>query len=796
MYKIFCLVFLLSIFSQTILAKSDLTQSLKTFEDSTVNHIREKIFLHIDRPSYLAGETLWFKINLVEGKSHKPLELSKVVYLEIVDDNSVPPIQTKVSVSGGFGHGNVYLPLTLKSGKYVVRAYTNWMKNFGSENFFEQEISIINTMYKSEVTEGTQDLAQSIQFFPEGGHLVNGIKSKVAFRVIDYNGEGIDFKGAIVNEDNDTVVLFNPSKFGIGHFYYTPQKGENVKAIIQTGTDRIISNKLPIAIENGYVMHVEGNEEELVISIDSNVDFEENISLVVHSKSGSVWYGKKVIRDGKAAFIINKNTLEEGVSRITIFDSETKPLAERLYFKYPKSILAINTSLEDKSFLQREKVTIDLSLQKDNLDTLLSSELSMAVYLVDSLNSTQENNIFHYLWLSSELKGKIESPDYYFEKIKDETVQHMDNLMLTHGWRKFELINKSVDQNSYRFIPEYEGLTIHGTIGNGDDISYSKIPLYLAATGEMVQLYGSRANEQGHFYFVTKNLFGKQKLVIQSNRHKDIKSLRLTLQNPFSKEITSRKFESVYLPPTYKSSIRARHIHMQTHNIYWNAENNKIAASVIDSTDFYDRVDNTYILDNYTRFPTMEEVMREFIPEVIVRKQDNNFIFRIVKEPQEIHMDNPLVLINNIPVFDINKIIEYNPLLVKRIDIIKDGFILEGEILLKGVINYRTYTNSLEEVNLDPAVTVIDYEGLQLPRIFYSPMYGDNVHDQSKPDFRNLLFWEPAINISGTESKEITFYTSDLPGKYIGVIQGVSNNGNVGYTSFSFDVNEKTVSKK
>jgi hypothetical protein len=75
-------------------------------------------------------------------------------------------------------------------------------------------------------------------------------------------------------------------------------------------------------------------------------------------------------------------------------------------------------------------------------------------------------------------------------------------------------------------------------------------------------------------------------------------------------------------------------------------------------------------------------------------------------------------------------------------------------------------------------------------------MYGDKADYQSKPDFRNLLFWEPTIKIAGTESEEITFYTSDLPGKYIGVIQGISNNGDMIYTNFSFDVNEKTVSEK
>ena len=122
--------------------------------------IREKIFVHLDRPAYLAGETMWFKINVVNGRDLTPLNLSKVVYLEILDSNHDTPIQTKVPVSKGFGSGSVYLPLSLKSGNYIVRAYTNWMKNFGAEGFFEEEISIINTFYKtSPITEAIESIA-------------------------------------------------------------------------------------------------------------------------------------------------------------------------------------------------------------------------------------------------------------------------------------------------------------------------------------------------------------------------------------------------------------------------------------------------------------------------------------------------------------------------------------------------------------------------------------------------------------------------------------------------------------
>ena len=296
--------------------------------------------------------------------------------------------------------------------------------------------------------------------------------------------------------------------------------------------------------------------------------------------------------------------------------------------------------------------------------------------------------------------------------------------MLTHGWRKFIIPEKNaVLDREYNFIPEYEGLTLKGMFEpKSSETSLARIPFYLASTGSIAHLYGSRSDESGNFYFVTNNLFGNQKLVIQSNPSNEGKIAQIKLEDPFSKSFSNRKPEHLILSNDYKDALSTRHIHMQTQNIYWEEEKNQILASAIDSSNFYDHIDNSYLLDNYTRFPTMEEVMREYIPEVVVRKPDGNFNFRVVRAPQILHMDNPLVLLNNIPIFDINKIIEYNPLLVKQIDIIKDGYILEGEILLKGILNYKTYTNELEDVNLGSATTIVDFDGLQIPRAFYSPM--------------------------------------------------------------------------
>ncbi|RZK87530.1 MAG: hypothetical protein EOO62_39065, partial [Hymenobacter sp.] len=107
--------------------------------------LAEQLYLHLDRPAYLAGETLWFKAYAVDGTYHRPLPLSKVAYVEILDAAQRPVAQAKIALAQAMGHGALELPAELATGRYVVRAYTNWMKNAGPDFYFQCPITVVNT---------------------------------------------------------------------------------------------------------------------------------------------------------------------------------------------------------------------------------------------------------------------------------------------------------------------------------------------------------------------------------------------------------------------------------------------------------------------------------------------------------------------------------------------------------------------------------------------------------------------------------------------------------------------------
>ncbi len=204
-------------------------------------NLQEKIYVHTNKNFYLTGEIIWFKIYNTDGSTNKLLDLSKVVYVELLDNNHNAVMQAKIRMTGGVGNGSLVVPFSLSNGNYQLRAYTNWMKNFDADYFFEKQLMIINPVKVSQAPTQPIASAYDVQFFPEGGHLVKGLESKLAFKVTAADGRGPDCSGVVVDDKNDTIVRFKSLKFGIGSFKFTPLKQTaSYKAVIKVGNNSIV----------------------------------------------------------------------------------------------------------------------------------------------------------------------------------------------------------------------------------------------------------------------------------------------------------------------------------------------------------------------------------------------------------------------------------------------------------------------------------------------------------------------------------------------------------------------------
>ena len=747
--------------------------------------LQEKIFVHTDKTTYLPGEILWFKVYCVDGNDHRPLNLSKVVYVEVLDNNQNPIVQAKVGMKNGSGDGSLYIPVSITNGNYKLRAYTSWMKNFSPDFYFEKQITLVNPLKSPEAIAKENAPAYDVRFFPEGGNLVAGLLSKVAFKAVGQDGRGVDISGLLINQRNDTVAAFKSLKFGMGSFSFKPATNNTYRAVVKVGDNPAFTKEFSEVSSQGYVMTLADESGQINVTVQTNENSGGTVYLFAHTRQMVKAAQSADVNNGTAHFRINRNDLGDGISHITIFNSAKQPVCERLYFKRPAQQLVIDASADQREYGERKKVSVNV-LAKDPSGKSLGADLSMSVYRIDSVQAVDRSDIFSYLWLGSDLRGNIESADYYFKNNNAESDEAIDNLMLTQGWRRFQwnelLENKPAE---FTFLPEYNGHLVTGKIVNINGGAPAKnIVTYLGIPGKRVQLYTAQSDSSGHLLYSTRDFFGPSEIIAQTNQLID-STYRIDISSPFSEQFTKTTPPKFEFTAGMARALQEHSLGVQVLNIYSANMLKRFYDPSVDSLAFYGKPFASYKLDDFTRFTTMEEDLREYVKENNMVKSRGKFHIKVLSEHGFLDND-PLVLLDGVPVFNIDKVFTIDPLKVRKLEVVPFRYFY-GPAIEEGIFSFTTYKGDLGGVELDPHAIVMDYEGLQLHRQFYSPVYDTEARSASRiPDFRNLLYWSPSVAAHGNGT--VSFYTSDQPGKYAGVVQGITEKGDAGVQYFTFEV--------
>jgi hypothetical protein len=760
------------------------------------HNLQEKVFIHTDRTVYITGDHLWLRAYVVDGSLYRPLGVSRVVYVEILDANRQAVLQAKVPVKDGAGHTALFLPASLNSGNYTLRAYTRWMRNYSPDFFFHRTITVLNPFKPLGLQEQASKPDLDVQFFPEGGNLISGIEGKVAFRVVDASGHGLqNFKGYVMGPEGDTVATFSPVRFGLGSFVFTPAADVVYRAVITNVNGRVIAQKnLPQARPTGYALSVsdKGNGR-IAINVRSNdarTATRPEVAVVIHTRLAALQVLRGRLSQGSASFEVDKADLGDGITHIIVFDYDNRPVCERLFFKRPENLLTIDAAVDRKIVRTREKVNATL-LTADGNGERKSASLSVSVFRLDSLQSEERSRIATYLYLLSDLPGTIESPEYYFSPAEDAAMC-ADNLMLTHGWRRFTWQTLG-DSTVQAFEPEYRGHLITGRLVKEEDGSAAPgIPVYLSVPGKRFHFAATKSRLDGRVIHELPKFYGPGHVIVQTDWSRD-SVYRYIRDNPFDSRVSELySVPHFSIDPSSEPTLLARSINMQLHNAYREEEKNKIIPPTTDTLVFYRNPDKRYYLDDYTRFGVMEEVMREYVAPIIVRKRKDDFYFYVLNsKTNEIFRDGPLVLVDGVPVFDVNSIMAFDPLKVWRLDVVASRYYY-GKLTFMGIASYCTYTGDLAGFPVDKRAWVTEYDGLNWQREFYSPVYEMEEQIESRiPDHRTLLYWTPDVKTDAEGQAALTFYAGDLPGTYLMHIEGLTGDGMPGTTSLTFTVERR-----
>ncbi|MDB5134414.1 MAG: hypothetical protein JWP37_1017, partial [Mucilaginibacter sp.] len=775
------------------------------------DHITEKAYLQFDKPYYAAGDTIYFKAYVTMGEKHELSTISGVLHVDLINTNSKTDQSIKLQLVNGTAWGDFALPDSLPAGSYRLRAYTNWMLNDGV--YFDQTLpigSVLNNKIPESAKRNTAtpNAGADLQFFPEGGQLVMGIPTKIAFKAIGVNGLGMEVKGVIVDNDNKKVANLASSHLGMGCFYVTPQENKSYRAKLTYAGGTQSTINLPTANDKGITLSV--NNDSLAkasVRITANKNFfEENknkdFPLLIYSGGIATTVNCK-LDSAVITLGILKRHLHTGIATVTLFSPLGEPLCERLIFIQNYDQLSLNISSDKFTYGKREKVNIKLNA-RSRADSAAKGNFSVSVTDESKLpvEENNENTILTDLLLSSDLKGDVEQPGYYFAHLTPETQTNLDILLLTQGYRKFEwkkLLNNEYPPIAYK--PE-TGLSIAGTAKSllGKPIAKGTVSLISLTGGPVLT---QTTDDKGNFHFSNLVFMDTAKFVLQAVNAKGKSSTQLSYQSdktgpvvtanePLTKQQDMNQTMPAYLEihkqqwDNYAKYGGPKGHELKEVKIKAVKRNDDYPSSSLAGPGHADVVIHAEQIENMGGFLSLRLQGKTRGLIYWVPKRSGGFA--PLAGGASFGKTNFLIILDG---YEINDIDDVNPQSVETVEVlfganasiygIKGG---NGAIVITTKQGKGLQAKDIASTGILP----ITAKGFYKAREFYAPKYDAGNLNSQRADLRTTIYWQPELVTDKEGNVSFDYYNADGTGNYRVTIEGIDDKGNLGRRVYRYKV--------
>lgn len=418
---------------------------------------REKVSVHLDNTGYYRGDKIWFQCYVVDGFANAPTQLSRTLYVELLNPRGKVISRQTLRVENGRCHGVFSLDhLPFYSGFYEIRAYTKYMLNFGEAAVYSRVIPVFDPPKKAgdysewKMTRhiskypGTRQATKSgpdvsMRFFPEGGSLVAGVPGRVAFEITGRGGMPLEGRGRVIDEsDGHIVAEINTLHEGRGVFELTPEKAAKYKAVITCSNDNGEHKfRLPQVNPAGIGLSVDNlsSVDSIFVTVrpaeDSGVS---GIAGLAISSRGIIWSYTFLNPAKKRTLKFSTRDMPSGVSVITLFGNDGHTLAERMVFIDSGGYGSITTAIEPLSDGPSGKMILDLAAVDAGGNP--AAQLPLSVAITDGDNAVDyQGGLLSDLLLMSEIKGYVRNPMQYFRSDSVSSRSNLDLLMMVQGWR-------------------------------------------------------------------------------------------------------------------------------------------------------------------------------------------------------------------------------------------------------------------------------------------------------------------------------------------------------------------------
>ena len=764
-------------------------------------HPIEKAYLHFDKPYYAAGDTVYFKGYIMQGERHNPSVLSGVLYVDLINTVNKVDRSIKLQIVNGVTWGDFALPDTLPAGNYRIRACTQWMRNEGPDAFFEKTIPVGN-IHPKKVAESlatkTTYNKPDIQFFPEGGELVAGIPTRIAFKAIRSNGLGIGISGNITDEAGQVVAKLGSSHAGMGNFYLTPELNKVYTAHLIFADGNKNDVQLPLAMNSGISMSVNNDSvQKATIKIAANKSyFEANKGKVYSVLIWSGEYSTTVNCRLDSAVItmdIIKRRLFTGVTRITLFSENLQPLCERLIFIQNFDQMAIDLHPDKEHYKTRDKVAIQLRA-KTRADSATIGHFSVSVTDENKVkqDDVDQTTILSNLLLTSDLKGYVEQPNYYFADSVQARQKALDMVMLTHGYRHFAWKQVLDSANIAIKYPAEAGLTIQGTAENllGKPIAKARVTLLSSQNKRFIS---DTADDKGRFRFSNLLFADSAKFILQAVNASGKNSTKLFYQDdlpaPKVGIVPSGQLQNDTSMSTYLDNNKKQ----QEINLKYLPLNSRVLKEVkIRAVKDENNYPSSSLLgpghaDQVMHADDIEKIGGQLSTSLNGRLRGVSF-----KGGVAVSVSGPMLLVlDGLVMPSTFSVDNVNISSVETIEVLRFAsasiYGIEGG---HGVLVITTKQGKGLQSKDIPSTGIlpITVKGFYRAREFYAPKYEANLPINPRPDLRSTIYWNPSVITDKDGNANFEFYSADTPGTYRVVVEGIDNKGDLGRKVFFIKV--------